>query len=148
MYLRHSKSGSFIILTAIKPNDSLFLELTDKQHEEVKAANAAHEIIKVIDGNIHYFKNEGLERAKMVAERNELLEIAGRFVDRPTYFEALGLSNDDIEDAKEYYIRLLAMPQHYDNSEDKQGWFYEFVEIYTSGKNTNSYQLMKPSFVK
>lgn len=150
MYLYYKKSGFMAAIKETNISQGDFIEITEKQVSDILnwQIEDSTNIIKVIDGEIKFIINETNKRQKIVQERNELLAIAERFVDRPTYTSKLGLTTEDLEDAEEYYIRLLDMPQHFDASDDKQNWKYVFVDVYTSGKNTDKYQLFKPSFVK
>ena len=148
-YLYHRTDGVFLMIKDTNESTNYpHVEITDSEAENILLAKDAGKIIKVIDGKYLILVNEITKRQKIVKERNELLIVVERFIDRPTYTNKLGLTIEDLEDAKEYYIRLLDMPQHFDTSDDKQNWQYVFIDVYTSGKNTNNYQLFKPSFVK
>lgn len=147
MYLEYSEKGYFLDIKK-ESNYKNKIEITKEQETEVYKALSDKKIVKVVDGEIVFLVNEALKRIDIVEKRNELLEVAGRFVDRPTYFEELGLTTEEVADAKEYYLRLLRMPEAYDNSDNKQEWYFRFVDVYTSAKNSNNYQLYKPEFVK
>lgn len=149
MYLIHSNIGHFVDLTTeIKGSQFPSLEITEEQYDNTIEALSQGLVVRVVDGEILYLVNEVKKRADIVEERNKLIDVAGRFIDRPTYTDDLGLTTDDLDNVAEYYKRLRDMPQHYDESTDKQNWSYTFVDVYTSGKNSNKYQLFKPSFVK
>ncbi len=87
------------------------------------------------------------KRLDIVVERDECLQNLLPYFDI-WYQEKLLLTTEQIEDIKELYYRLLDAPQHYDSSEDKEAWCFNFVDEYTSGKNTNKYQIKKLDFIK
>lgn len=148
-YIEYLNTGVVIDIRT-KKEEAVFntKEVSDNESLEVMEHMTSGNIVNVINNKIIFHVNEYKKRDEIVEERNALLKIAENFIDKPTYFKHLGLSVDDINDAKEYYFRLLDMPQSYDNSDDKQSWDFIFVDKYTSGKNSDTYQILKPEFIK
>lgn len=147
-YLYYTKGVMLFIKNDNKCEDFSCIEISKEQEKEILNKKNNGYFVKVINNEVVFIEDLAIKREKIVNERNKLIDVAGRYIDRPTYTNKLGLTSEDLEDAEEYYNRLLDMPQHFDSSDDKQAWDFVFVESYTSGKNTNKYQLFKPAFIK
>lgn len=146
-YLEFTDAGSYTALKSSNKTSLNIMEITVEQKEKVLKALAEKKDIKVIDGKIIFEINEGVKRFKIEQETKVLLEEAGRYIDKPTLHTKLNLTSDDVAKLQEYYYRLIDILDHYDASKDKKGWSYVFVDSYTSGKNSNKYQLLKPEFI-
>ena len=147
-YLYHKNNGSFLMIKNINDN-SIYphIEISEEQEQEILLAKKSGKVIKVINNEYQIFINEVNKRTKLVKERNNYLLQTDAYMFEDVRTEK-SLTAEDIEDLLEYRLRLREMPNHYDVSNDKQNWSYVFVDVYTSGKNTNSYQLFKPEFIK
>lgn len=150
-YLEYSMSGVYVNIHLSEKS------ITDKKHGFIivdlatrnSVVNAIKKglTVKVVDSEVKYGINFDNKRIDIVKERDSYSEKVLPFLDT-WYQEKHELTLEQIDDVKELYYRLCDAPQHYDVSDDKESWSMKFVEEYTSGKNTNNYQLKKLNFVK
>lgn len=150
MYLYYKEDGMIAGISDVKLREPFrynHIEITLEQHRIIRNKKDT-EIVYVIDGEIVLRQNIKSKREQLVEERDELLNEMSHYRNDPKYQAKLGLTSEDLEDLDEYWERLLDMPQHFDASDNQYDWCYKFVDVYTSGKNTNTYQLFRPKFIK
>lgn len=151
MYITYTNEGSFVNLhNTTEDITRQYIEITDEQVLSVFKAISEKKVIKVIDGVLTISENMNLKRSEIVLERDVILESVLPYVNSSWYREdnIEGLNAEIESEIRELYQRLCDMPTHFDNSEDKQNWSYKWVDEYTSGKNTNSYQIKRLSYIK
>lgn len=150
-YLIYSMSGYYIdIRQDVDGVKHPFIEIDEKTTGEIVKALSKGLTVKVINGEVNYLINENKKRDNIVSERDRILSYVIPYTTCEWYREKElpNITTEELEDLKELYYRLLDMPQHYDNSVDKQNWSWKWVDEYTSGKNTNNYQLKILPFIK
>lgn len=148
-YLYYTKGGSFLDIKKSNTNtDYKCIEITDEEKENIiKTLKDDSKQVKVYNDVITIIDNEYFKRKTIVDFKNKELSNTDFLMFKDAQID-YQLTSENIEDLEEYRTRLRFIDDHYDNSEDKQNWKYVFVDAYTSGKNTNKYQLLKPSFLK
>lgn len=149
-YLYYKKNGTMLFIKNNNDNTNYnYIEINKEQEQEVFSwlSDNKTNLVKVLNGSLCFLINELSKRSDIVRERDNLIIQTDAYMFEDVRTEK-NLTAENIEDLLEYRLRLRNMPNHYDSSTDKQTWSYVFVEVYTSGKNTNSYQLFKPEFIK
>lgn len=150
-YLVYSMSGYYIdIKHNIEGVLHPFIEINEKTFDEVIKARSDGLIVKVVNDSINYLINENKKRERIVSDRDNILDSVIPYANSDWYRNKNlpDATAEQLNDLEELYNRLLDMPQHYDLSDDKQSWDYRWVDEYTSGKNTNNYQLKRLDFIK
>lgn len=145
-YLVHRSNGVMVRVQNLLPTER-HIEITDAQAEElISKLNDGYQAI-VKDGLITYEYSYLNKRKEIVEERNKILTFLDIPYSLPDY-RANVLTQEQADDLDELRERLRNAPQHYNDSLEKESWQFRWVPEYTSGKNTEKYQLKRLDFVK
>lgn len=147
-YLYYNKGVMVFIKNDNAYQDLDCIEISKEKEIEILNKKNNGYFVKVLNNEVVFIKDFSIKRKDIVNFKNQKLSETDYLVSDQGARDYLELTTDDINDLNEYRDRLRRMDDHFDDSDDKDSWEYVFVDVYTSGKNTNSYQLVKPSFVK
>lgn len=141
-----SKSGVVLKFYNYKVKSNNVVEVTEEQYQEINNLPVYYRAIYK-DGSFSFYFIESIKRDCIVAERNAIIQKTDTPYSFPDYQEST-LTTEQVSELKELRDRLRKAPQHYDACVDKENWQFRWVDEYTSGKNTNNYQLKSLTFIK
>lgn len=147
-YINYNTEGKIFSISEQK-GLGLSIEVQDSEIYTIKQYLRDPKLNVIVkDGSLVYSESLHFKRKKIVDFKNKKLKESDFLISDMKAREYLNLTNEDLDDLNEYRDRLRQLDDHFDNSKDKESWSFVFVDTYTSGKNTNKYQIVKPHFIK
>ncbi len=137
-YFKHNGKTFDIKTEPYSDIDCRSIGITNKQKDEILQALNKGLFVHIIEENIVLKINEAKKRLQIETERDGFLEetepyFRSRYADR-----VLGLTDEEKALLLTYYDQLLNMPEDFDNSLNKDEWYYVFV---TPGDDETIYEL-------
>lgn len=145
-YLYYNKHNVAFKVTEDNSYSGLkYIIITSDQETEFNLKKNTHACI-VKGGVLTYIFDTIKKRERISEERNLIISETDNPYSLPDYKTNV-LSLEQREDLDELRKRLRDAPQHYDLSDDKENWTLRWVDEYTSGKNTDNYQIKRLDFI-
>lgn len=147
-YIVLSKSGTVVKVYDCEVMSDKVVTITDEEYKEKVLSVPDFHKTRWKNGDFYHHFIPALKRESMSEERDSYIQTIKPVMENVWYQEKLNLTSEQLEDLKELYFRLLDAPQHYDVSDNQVEWTFNWVDEYTSGKNTDNYQLKRLDFIK